>query len=151
LKNDIILIIASLLILVVVIIAVFARKNNEEQVSTPDVTNIEEVVKVLDDGTKVNISTELSKTKKVKGLEISNIQLTTNPEGVCVLLADVKNNTGKDTKRIDITITLLDKTGKEIQKIPGVVSPMKVGETVQLNSAVSADFTNAYDFKVSID
>ena len=47
-----------------------------------------------------------------------------------------------------INIILIDKTGKEIATIPGIVAPVKAGGIQQLNAGITEDYANAYDFKV---
>ena len=120
-----------------------AKNNNEEGPQQPK----EEFVQVLEDGTKLNISNKLKEEKTIKGLKIGNIQLT-EQNGQSVLLADVRNDGTQDVEMFLINIILVDKTGKEIATIPGIVSPVKAGATVQLNAGITEDYANAYDFKV---
>ncbi|MBO5478519.1 MAG: hypothetical protein J6A04_02235 [Clostridia bacterium] len=115
-------------------------KQGENQVT-------EKYVDVLEDGTKLNKSNKLKEIKKVDGLEIGNIQLTYQ-NGMAVILGDVKNTTSNDIGLTVIELTLYDEKNNVIDKIEGFVSPVKAGETVQLNMGVSADYANAYDFKV---
>ena len=102
---------------------------------------------MLEDGTKLNTSTKLSETKTVDGLKIGNIQLTMQ-NGQSVLLADAENDTGKDIDIMLLDIILLDKNGNELTTIAGIVGDLKVGEKQRLNSSVTSDYANAYDFKV---
>lgn len=111
-------------------------------------TDIEKYVQKLEDGSKLNVSDELRKTKNVEGLEISNIQLK-EIGGITTLLADVENKTGKATERKMVKIDILDNSGNVITDVQGVMDPMKAGEKVQLNTAVSADVANAYDFRIN--
>ena len=120
-----------------------AKNNNEEGPQQPK----EEFVQVLEDGTKLNISNKLKEEKTIKGLKIGNIQLT-EQNGQSVLLADVRNEGTQDVEMFLINIILVDKEGKEIATIPGIVSPVKAGATVQLNAGITEDYANAYDFKV---
>ena len=106
------------------------------------------IVQKLEDGSKLNVSDELRKTKNVEGLEISNIQLK-EIGGITTLLADVENKTGKATERKMVKIDILDNSGNVITDVQGVMDPMKAGEKVQLNTAVSADVANAYDFRIN--
>ena len=116
------------------------NKQEEEQIK-------EEFVQVLEDGTKLNISNKLKEEKTIKGLKIGNIQLT-EQNGQSVLLAEVRNEGTQDVQMFLINIILIDKEGKEIATIPGIVSPVKAGTTVQLNAGITEDYANAYDFKV---
>lgn len=141
-----------LLILIIVAIAIIAiiwfitRKGKE---SNQEETNqvVEEFVQVQEDGTKVNISNKLKEEKELDGLKIGNIQLT-EKDGQLRLLANVTNTTSKDVDAFFIDIILYDKNGNEIDTILGLVSPVKAGQTVELNAGITEDYANAYDFKV---
>lgn len=147
----------GLLILILVAIAIITtlaiitnRKGKEvNSVTTEENKVVEEFVQVLEDGTKLNTSTKLSETKTVDGLKIGNIQLTMQ-NGQSVLLADAENDTGKDIDIMLLDIILLDKNGNELTTIAGIVGDLKAGEKQQLNSSVTSDYANAYDFRVVI-
>ena len=147
----------GLLILILVAIAIITtlaiitnRKGKEvNSVTTEENKVVEEFVQVLEDGTKLNTSTKLSETKIVDGLKIGNIQLTMQ-NGQSVLLADAENDTGKDIDIMLLDIILLDKNGNELTTIAGIVGDLKAGEKQQLNSSVTSDYANAYDFRVVI-
>ena len=96
----------------------------------------------------INKSEELQKTKKVNGLEISNIQLR-ETGGITTLLADVKNTTGAETEDKTVKVEILDKQGNVITRLLGPIDSIPSGGTVKLNVAVTADVANAYDFRIS--
>ena len=143
-----------IILLIVIIVGASGKKENKVDLEQkPEVGEIEEnkaeeFVEVKIDGTKVNTSNELSKTKTIEGLEISNIRLTENGN-VSQLIADVKNPTNKTLGDFAVNIIIIDKTGKELAKIGGYIDKVEAGETVQLNSSVTVDVANAYDFKIS--
>jgi len=154
-KGKEIMIVSGIIIvlLLVIIIGATANKNNDTPVS-PQVGEIGqnaqnggEFSEVTLDGTKVNTSDALSKTKKVDGLEISNIKLV-EKNNVSQILADVKNPTSGTKGDFAVSIIVLDKSGKEIANIGGYIDKVNAGETVQLNASATVDFANAYDFKV---
>ena len=134
-------------IIIIVIIFFVTRKNKQHD--TQNNVQVEEFVKVLQDGTRLNTSTKLNETKIVNGLEFGNIQLT-EKAGQSVLLADVKNNSGVATDLILIDIILLDREGNKIVKIGGIIPPLENGEQTQFNTSMTLDYANAYDFKVDI-
>ena len=148
--------IAVLVVISIIIIAIIyfvtrsGKANNENNNQLGDTNKVvEEYVQVLEDGTKLNTSTKLNETKDVNGLSIGNIQLTMNG-GETTLLADVTNNTGKDLGITAIDIILLDKEGKDIVTIGGMIGNVKNGESVKLQAGTTLDFANAYDFKVVV-
>lgn len=143
------LILILVAIAIIVILAVITNQKGKDGDATEENKIVEEFVQVLGDGTKLNTSTKLSETKIVDGLKIGNIQLTMQ-NGQSVLLADAENNTGKDIDIMLLDIILLDKQGNTLTTITGILGDLKAGETQQLNTSVSSDYANAYDFKVVI-
>ena len=119
------------------------NENKQEESEEPK----EEYVQVLEDGTKLNISEKLKETKTIDGIEITNIQLT-EQGGQTMLLAQATNTKGVESPVVGINIIVVDKSGKEIGKIPGAISPLQAGETKQLIINITEDYANAYDFKV---
>lgn len=143
-KNEKILIIVLLAILIIVLIVVNVNKKGKD---VSDNNNSEEYVKTLEDGTKLNTSNKLSKTKKLNGLEITNIQLTTK-NGMTVLLADVKNTTSSYKDVTSVTVTILDKDGNKLTSLKGLIAPLEAGATTQINIGVTSDYADAYDFEI---
>lgn len=146
-KNKIIVGILILILVIAIVIVCFAAIKNKEEGKEQENKKVEEFVQILDDGTKLNTSKKLQETKIISGLKIQNIQLT-NKNSQSVLVADVTNESGKDTDITLLDIIIYDKAGKEIGTIPGIISPMKVGETRQLSAGTTSDYANAYDFKI---
>ena len=144
-------IIIALLLVIIVGMSVKNKKEGQNPqgptVGMVEENKIEEFVEVQEDGSKVNTSKELSKTKKIDGLEISNIRLV-EKNNVSQVVADVKNPTNKTLGDFPIDIIAIDKNGNEIVRIGGYVDRVSAGETVQLNASATVDFANAYDFKV---
>lgn len=148
-KNEKRMILILLIILAIVIIAVVVGKNKGNKENTEENQVKEEFVQVQEDGTKVNISSKLAETKTVGAYKIGNIQLTTK-DNQSILLADVENVSSSATEMKMIEITLLDKEGNTLEKVPGVVKQLQPGETAQLNAGITEDYANSYDFKVEI-
>ena len=119
-KNEKRMILILLIILAIVIIAVVVGKNKGNKENTEKNQVKEEFVQVQEDGTKVNISSKLAETKTVGAYKIGNIQLTTK-DNQSILLADVENVSSSATEMKMIEITLLDKEGNALEKVPGVV------------------------------
>lgn len=109
---------------------------------------LKEYAQELADGSKLNISEELQKTKMLDGLEIKNMQLK-EKNGISILLADVENKSGAQTNVKNVKVDILDKEGKIIGTMRGPIDPIPAGGKVQLNMSAGGDFSNAYDFKIS--
>lgn len=146
------LIILGVVVIVIIAIVFFVTRpkteNGDANIGTENKV-VEEFVQTLEDGTKLNTSTKLSETKTVNGLKIGNIQLT-NKNNQSVLLADVENVSGKDTKVTIVDIVLVDKNGAELGKVNGIIGNLKAGEKTQLNTSTMIDYANAYDFRIVI-
>ena len=110
--------------------------------------SIADYIKKIDDGTKINVSPKLNQDTKINGLDIKNIQLTCK-NGITTLLADIFNNTNKDSEIQHINIKLLDKENKEIRTVRGYIPALKIGETTKLNVSMSSNLITAYDIEFS--
>ena len=158
-RNEKKLISILLIILAIVLIIFFVIKGKntkkDSNIGNNNTTNVqintqqEEFVQELEDGTKLNISSKLSETKTINDLEIGDIQLT-NKGNQTILLANVENKSGKETKQLLIDIVLLDKKGNRLGKLGGIIPPLKNEEKTQLNISSLQDYSNAYDFQVTI-
>ena len=111
-------------------------------------SSIADYVKKIDDGTKINVSPKLNQDTKINGLDIKNIQLTCK-NGITTLLADIFNNTNKDSEIQHINIKLLDKENKEIRTVRGYIPALKIGETTKLNVSMSSNLITAYEIEFS--
>ena len=80
-------------------------------------------------------------------LEISNIQYT-EQNGKTVLLADVTNKGNTTHENEIVKITILGENGEEITTTKPVIGKMEPGETVKINATITADVSNAKDFKI---
>ena len=145
-----------LILLVVLIIAIIAfvinknsNKNKENENTAEENNTTEEFVQVLEDGTKLNTSEQLSKTKQVGAYKFENMQLTEQGSQT-VLLADVTNTSSSATDLQLVDVTLLDKEGKEIITVGGIISPLQPGAKTQFNTSMTLDYANTYDFKITL-
>ena len=147
-----VLIIVGVVVLVGILLNVVFKKDktpNNPQVGIEnkqeEVNN--EFVYEMEDGSKLNVSEELQKEKKVGNLKVSNIQLK-ETKGITTLLADVENTGKTESAERMLKIEVIDKNGKEIATIRCPIDPVKPGEKVQLNTSITANIANAYDFRV---
>ncbi len=154
-EKRMILILLVILIIAIVIFVVSKNLNKEsktkENGSTTQQENTEpeEFVQVLEDGTKLNTSTELKKEKQVGNYKFENMQLTTQ-DNQTVLLADVTNTGSNKTDIQLVDVTLLDKDGNEIITVGGIISQLEPGEKTQFNTSMTLDYANTYDFKITL-
>ena len=140
-----VLMVLAVIMVIIIMVNTFRKKGPENVGQVQGEVQEEEYVQELSDGNK---SEELQKTKKVNGLEISNIQLR-ETGGITTLLADVKNTTGAETEDKTVKVEILDKQGNVITRLLGPIDSIPSGGTVKLNVAVTADVANAYDFRIS--
>ncbi len=106
--------------------------------------------KSIDWNTKENTSEALTMEKSFEGFVVSNLTLR-EENGIIYLKGKVTNNTGTDTTEITrFDIIFMDQNLKVIDTIPGVISPVKNGESVGLNASiegVTESFLDAFDIQ----
>lgn len=135
-------------LLIVVIVKTVSKPEGENLGNTIQQAeeNEEKYVTELADGTKLNNSEELNNTHTYKGVEISNIQFTSQ-NGSSVLLADVRNTGSETFEEEEATIVLIGENNEE-REIAVYIPSLSAGETKQINSIVTADVVNVRDFRV---
>lgn len=150
-KRWIVLLVAVVIIAIVFFVVLgFRNKDGEDLADNSQnvPTNEEQYTVQLDDGTKLNTSEDFNSNKTYGDLEISNIQYTTRPDGMTVLLADVTNKGTTNHELEMVKITILDQNGEAITEIRPLIDAMAPGETVQINASITADVSNAKDFTI---
>lgn len=150
-KRWIVLFVAVVIIAIVFFVVLgFRNKDGEDLADNSQnvPTNEEQYTVQLDDGTKLNTSEDFNSNKTYGDLEISNIQYTTRPDGMTVLLADVTNKGTTNHELEMVKITILDQNGEAITEIRPLIDAMAPGETVQINASITADVSNAKDFTI---
>lgn len=138
------LIILGIISIVIIIILVNVRNKSNEKSKQQ---NEEPYVQVLEDGTKLNTSSKLNTDRQLDQFQISNIQLT-NQNGQTVLLANITNTSQTATEVTPVDIIILDQNGETLTSIIGVISPLKPGQSTQLNTGITSDYANAYDIQI---
>lgn len=146
------LIIIILSILVVAGIKQINKKDEEKEESNTIEYNQEdeikeEYVEILQDGSKLNISDKLKENKKIDSLVLKDIGLSYK-DGVTTLLANVKNTSKEISKQKEVEITLLNNKGEKLYILRGVIEEIGPGEIKQLNTSITADFANTYNFTI---
>ena len=116
--------------------------SNYKNKGTPD-----KFIEVQADGTIINTSSELNKTKEIDGLEISNIRLK-KVENTVTLEANIKNTSTEKKGGYLIDIFLINNTGKKIDKLVGYIDEVEPDKSVELSaSGVIVLFDYIYDLK----
>lgn len=153
-KGKIIFALIGIMVIVVIIVLVVKGINKEpkeqDEANTQNTTNTaneEKYVTQLDDGTKLNNSTNLISKKTYKTIEVSNAQFTSKNES-SVFLADLKNVGNADFVGEEVILVLLDENDNTIKEIPTAIQSMKAGETKKWNIILTADVVNAKDIKI---
>lgn len=154
-KSEKRLILILLIITIIVTAIYFIMKNNsktEELDGNNNNSQIQEQGKenfsVLEDGTKLNISEKIKETKKIDGLEFTDIEIT-EKDNVTVILANVKNITKDIKKDYIVDIKVVDKNGNEITSLSGYIGEIKPNETIAFKTSATFDFANAYDIVIT--
>ena len=150
---DIITAIIAIVIIIAIVVNINKKKTNKTE-ENKNVAQSEQTQKVeeknvieLEDGTKLNVSSKLNENKILGDLAIKDIQLTYK-DGVTNLLATVENTKNEKIPMTNVSIQLVDENGKEIYTLNGIIEETEAGETAKMNCFITADFANAYDFKV---
>ncbi len=118
--------------------------NNNSQIQDQGKENFS----ILEDGTKLNISKKIKETKKIDGLEFSDMEIT-EKDNVTVILANVRNTTKDIKKDYIVDIKVLDKKGNEITSLSGYIGEIKSNETISFKTSATFDFANAYDIVIT--
>lgn len=146
-----------ILIIAIIVIGIFVSKKfmkNEQETEKNSVEqeqqsqSQEKFIKIYSDGVKLNTSAKLNEEKQWEDLKIKDVQLTYR-NGVTNLLCNIENTSNKNLEMQDVEISLLDENGEIIYNMTGIIEDINAGETKQFNSSVTADFSNAYDFKIN--
>ncbi len=141
-----ILVIVSALIITIIWFATRNKENNNVGGTTENVEQ-GEFTKVEADGTIVNTSEKLKQTKENLGFSITNINFVKRGNET-ILTARVTNNTGAEQGSFFGKIVLLDKSGKEIGRIPVMISETQSGEAIDIETSITESYANAYDFRL---
>lgn len=104
-------------------------------------------VETKEDGKKINKSEKISETKEFEGLSLEKQEFVSKDSKTEISIK-VTNNTQQNIPVTPIVLILLDKEGKEIVRLNGIINPTKVGENSNIYIGSSLDYVDAYDFKI---
>ncbi|MFR8234263.1 MAG: hypothetical protein ACLVA2_07700 [Clostridia bacterium] len=150
-EKRLILILVIITIIVTAIYFVVKNKTNEldgNNNNTEIQNQSQENISILEDGTKLNISNKIKETKKIDGLEFTDMEIT-EKDNVTVILANIKNTTNEIKGNYPINIKVVDKDSKEIITISGYIGEVKPNQSITFNASATFDFSNAYDIIIT--
>lgn len=124
-QKKMIIIIAAIVFVVVIALIVRGSKKQNKPVETGN-SNQE---------TKVIEGQKLAEVKTYKGLEISNVSFEID-EKMTTINADVYNPTGKKTEQLWVTINVLDKEGKRVTAIGGIIGALEPGGKTKIDTSI---------------
>lgn len=136
--------------IVVIIIAIVMNKNgkrSKEETNIARGNEAETTTQLLDDGTILNNSAKLHETKKLEGLEVSQIQLT-EKDRETQLIATVTNTSNTDQGDYLVMIKMLDQQGNEIATMEGYIGKIKPEKSIKISTEATFDSSNVYDFTI---
>ena len=134
---------------VVIIIAIMMNVNKSKEGTTEkEMKQTESTISLFDDGTTLNNSAKLQETKKLEGMEISQIQLT-QKNGETQLIATITNTSSADQGDYPVIVKMLDKEGKEVGTMNGYIGKIKPQNSIKFSTEATLDSSNVYDFTIT--
>lgn len=143
-EKKMIAILIAITIVVIIIAIVIGNSGNKSKEETTT-TEQEETTQVLEDGTLLNNSDKLHETKKLEGMEITDIQLTENEEET-LLIGTITNTSNTEQGGYVASIKMIDKQGNEIKTLDAYIGKLKPEKSMQFSTSATFDSSNVYDF-----
>lgn len=149
--------IGIMIITIIVLLVVFKPTEEKKNDNTNNSTATNEVtidegnnkyVEVQEDGTRLNKSEELLKTKTIDGIEISNIKVS-EKDNFTEILADAKNTTDKEVEGFWVDLIFYGDNQIMIAVISVYIPQMDAKGSATLNTNVTGDYANAYTFTIN--
>ena len=137
-KKIIIAIIAIVVIAAIIVAVVFMNKKANEPLYT-----------TLEDGTRVNTSDKIVKTRTVDAFEMTGFEIQ-EKDDFSTLFADVKNTSEEAKDEVNFEIDVKDKDGNIIITMRGYVFHVGPGETARMSASATCDFSEAADLDIRL-
>ncbi len=157
-KKEKLVILVLLIITIALVVVGIVTKNDKatqtakvdnKQSNTEEASLDEEHVVTLEDGTRLSTSKALKKTKSFDGIKVTDIQLT-EKKNKTVLLGTLTNTANTKKGGYYVNVVLKDEEGNALKSLRTYINELEAGETTQLNTQVTLDYANAYDFSVEL-
>ncbi len=126
-----------------------AKVDNKQSNTEEEESLDEEHVVTLEDGTRLSTSKALKKEKSFDGIKVTDIQLT-EKKNKTVLLGTLTNTANTKKGGYYVNVVLKDEEGNALKSLRTYINELEAGETTQLNTQVTLDYANAYDFSVEL-
>ncbi len=146
-EKKMIAILIAITIVVIIIAIIVGNSRPKKQEETKTTSEQEETTQVLEDGTLLNNSDKLHETKKLEGMEITDIQLTENEEET-LLIGTITNTSSTEQGGYVASIKMIDKQGNEIKTLDAYIGKLKPEKSMQFSTSATFDSSNVYDFTI---
>lgn len=141
-------ILVAITIIVIVIAIVISNNGKKNGEKTAENTKQEGMTQLLEDGTILNNSDKLHETKKIEGMEISNIQLTEN-ETETLLIGTITNTSTTEQGGYVTLIKMIDEQGNEITTMEAYLGKLKPEKSMKFSTSAKFDSYKVYDFIIN--
>lgn len=142
-KMILILVLITIALILLKIIITNSNKESKEKVDKQQQTSI---IEQTENGVKQSNSEKLKETKKLRELDVTDIQIT-EENGELTIRANVINNTTNLKNEFPVNVKLLNSKGEVIQELGAYVGKMKAGETRTINASINMDISEIYDIQ----
>lgn len=158
-KRKILFIILAIIVVIAIIVASVGivknkdknkaqEQQNEDVKQELQISNIENYVGELNDGSKISTNANMNQESDLGDLHLSNIRLTLK-NGVTTFRAIVNNNGNNKTELKNITLKLFDENNNELVSAKGILNEIESGANQELAISITSNYINANSYKVS--
>lgn len=158
-KRKILFIILAIIVVIAIIVASVGivknkdknkaqEQQNEDVKQELQISNIENYVGELNDGSKISTNANMNQESDLGDLHLSNIRLTLK-NGVTTFRAIVTNNGNNKTELKNITLKLFDENDNELVSAKGILNEIESGANQELAISITSNYINANSYKVS--
>lgn len=147
-EKKVIAILITITILVIIIAIIMGNRGKKSEEKTSENSEQKETTQLLNDGMILNNSDKLHETKKIEGMEISNIQLTES-ENETLLIGTITNTSTTEQGDYVALIKMVDEQGNEIKTMEAYLGKLKPEKSMKFSASAKFDISNVYDFVIT--
>lgn len=147
--NRILILIILVIAIVTIIGIIFKQKDDraEKESKLQEQLESNKNYTTLENGVLLNTSKKIGESKSVKGLKVTNIQITQS-NGITTIVADITNSTEKNVKGFSVNVIPIDKNGEEMTTLTGYIQEIESGKSTSLVVSTSYDFINCENIQI---